>query len=182
MPKHARTFRQLLAEADRIANGYFDPQQKLRRFAESGHPANATYVVLAQNCFVPLSSIPGITPLLRRFVRGDLDTSPGSPDQHLLKTYWSHLDAARDEIIRQLATEGPCPGVAETARNHPAWPAVGLAESEDQLRSLLTIQFERISQARIPWLGVDSSTHYLPIPGGLCVHVDWFWHGSCRTR
>ncbi len=176
MPKHARTFRQLLAEADRIAKGYFDPQQKLRRLAESGHPPDAALVVLAQNCFVPLDSMPGSAPMLRRFVRGDLNLQSGTDDERLLKTYWSHLDAARDEIARQLATEAPISTVTENARHHPAWPAVGLAESQDQLRSLLTLQFERLSRARIPWLGVDSSTHYLPIPGGVCVLVDWFWH------
>jgi hypothetical protein len=174
--KSRPTYRQLVEEAERYAGHYFDPAEIARRVEEAGQCADAAFVVLAQNRFVPLDSISGSAAMLRRFVQGRLDLRDADEWQ-LLKEYWACLDGARERVSRLLAVEGPGQAVTELARSHGAWPAVGLANSEGEFRSLLLLQFERICQARVPWQGVDSSTNYLPMRSGVCVLVDWFWHG-----
>ena len=63
------------------------------------------------------------------------------------------------------------------AREHETWPALALVGSEQEMRTVMVEQFERMRRARIAWRGVDSSTYDFPMSGGVYVLVVWFWHG-----
>jgi hypothetical protein len=71
----------------------------------------------------------------------------------------------------------PTASVKAAAQGKQTWPAVGVAESEADMRSLLMTQFEAIRRRDVAWRCVDSSTYPTPKPNGIYVVIDWFWHG-----
>jgi hypothetical protein len=168
------TLRQLANEAARYAKFYFEHPGRAPMLADAGHAADAAFVVLARNQFVPLDSIPGCAGMLRKFVRG---TPLDQTEDAILRDYWSRLDAAEASLTKMLETDGPAAAAYAQARERETWPAVGLAGSETELRTLMNEQFERMRRARIAWRGVDSSTYNFPMRGGAYVLVVWFWHG-----
>lgn len=173
--KHDLTLRQLAGEAARYARFYFDHAERTRMLAQAGQAASAEYVVLAKNQFVPLDSILGCAAMLRKFVRGARSPLNQAEDA-ILRDYWSRLDAATGSLAKVLKTDGPSAGAYAQARERETWPAVGLAGSEEELRTLMIEQFERIRRARIAWRGADSSTYVFPMRGGVYVLVIWFRH------
>lgn len=172
--KHERTLRQLGEQAVRYARFYFDPAERARWRATVDTSGDASYAVLLVNRFVPADSMTATASMLRRFVRG---THLYEPETQLLQAYWGALDASKKQLHTSLVAGDPTLAVQATASALPTWPAVGLARSEDEMRSLLVLQFERIRQNRIPWRGADSHTYPIDTRGGIYVLVDWFWHG-----
>ena len=161
-------------EAARYANFYFEHSERARMLSDAGHAADAGYVVLVRNQFVPIDAVQGCATMLRRFVRG---TRLDAAEDALLRDYWSRLDAAQASLTKMLEADGPGAPAFVHARERETWPAVALAESEEAMRTLMVEQFERMRRARIAWRGVDSSTYDFPMRGGVCVLVVWFWHG-----
>ena len=172
--KHPPTPRHLKEKAARYAKFYFDPVERARILTELGHSSTALYVVLAVNNFTPLPALPGCAAMLRRFVRG---MKLNQMETQLLDEYWHYVGSAHGHLLEMLGAGQPIAAVKSAGSRMETWPAVGLAESEQELSSLLVQQFERIRQNRINWVGVDSNTYYHLVPGGACVEVIWFWHG-----
>lgn len=175
MPRnHDLNLRQLSDEGARYAKFYFEHPERAQMLAAAGHATDAAYVVLVRNHFVPIDAIPGCASMLRRFVRG---TRLDPAEDALLRDYWSRLDAAQASLTRMLEADGPAAATFAHARERETWPAVALAGSEEEMRTLMVEQFGRMRRARIAWRGVDSSTYDFPMHGGVYVLVVWFWHG-----
>ena len=130
--------------------------------------------MVAVNRFLPLDYVPLSAQVLRRYGRG---INPDPTDLQTLETYWREIDTSLKRLHDLLAGGEPVPMVRTTAAALPTWPAVGVAESEEALRSLLMLQFERIRQKRISWNRADGSTYPFAAPGGLCLLIDWARHG-----
>ena len=172
--KHEKTLRHLNVEAERYAKFCFDPEQQ-RRWRESvGKPDGASYAVVAANRFLPLDGIPESAQSLRRYGRG---TDPDVTDLRTLQAYWREIDDSLKRLHESLAGGEPIPAVQATAAALPTWPAVGVAASEDVLRSLLLLQFERMRQKRISWNLADGSTYPIATPDGVYLLIDWARHG-----
>jgi hypothetical protein len=172
--KHEKTLRQLNVEAERYAKFCFDPQER-RKWQESvGNPNGASYAVLAVNRFLPLDSLPESVLILRRYSRG---TNLDAADLQTLRDYWHAIDDGLKRLHKLLVEGEPVPAVKANAATLRTWPAVGLAESEDALRSLLMLQFERIRQKRISWDRADGSTYPTPTRDGMYLLIDWARHG-----
>ena len=172
-----KSLKQLAGEATRYAALYFDPIEQVRMLDEAGQPVDGDYAVLVVNRFVPIDWVADCDTMLRRFTRhggNGLDAA-----QHeALKDYWRELDAGARHLCDAFEVGEPTQEVAAAARRQPAWPAVGVAASEDDMRELLVRQFETMRHADVLWRCVDSSTYPRPKPNGIYVLVDWFWHGS----
>lgn len=175
VPKRSgKTFRQLTEEAAHYAAFYFNSEERARMMSYAGCSPDAHYVVLARNQFVPLDALPGSAAMLKKYVRG---TGLDEQERGLLRDYWSLLDREQLSVAATIENVGPTEAACRLTRESEAWPAIGLAGSEEQLRALLIAQFECIRQARIPWLNVDCNTHTWPMYGGAYTSVLWFWHG-----
>jgi hypothetical protein len=118
--------------------------------------------------------MPESVPVLRRYGRG---TNLDSIELQVLKDYWHAIDDGLKQIHKLLVDGEPIPVVQATATELSTWPAVGVAESEDTLRSLLMLQFERIRQKRISWNLADGSTYPMPTRDGMYLLIDWARHG-----
>lgn len=172
--KHEKTLRRLNVEAERYAKFCFDPEEQ-RQWRESvGNAQGTSYAVVAVNRFVPLDSVPQTVPVLRRYGRG---TNLDAAELQTLKDYWHEIDDGLKQLHKLLVDGEPIPAVQSTATALRTWPAVGVAESEDALRSLLMLQFERIRQKRISWDRADGSTYPTPTRDGMYLMIDWARHG-----
>ena len=171
--RHEATLRQLGDEAARYAQFYFDPKERTRILSECGRQEGGMWAVLIENQFVPLDGMPAIAPVLRRLARGaPLDDS----ETLSLKEYRSTLSNAVNQLNAELVAGQPTAAVKATAKSLPAWPAVTLVESQEEMRSMLLTQFERMRQKRIAWRS-DNSTYSIPTRNGVYVFVQWFWNG-----
>lgn len=168
-----KSLRQLSGEATRYAEWYFDPAEQVRMLQQEGRPVDGDYALLVMNRFVPIDWVPDSATILRRFVRGTLAPA----EMKTVKEYWGKLESTIKELGAMFEAGEPTAHVKAAARDRRTWPAVGVAESETELRSLLMTQFEAIRRGDIAWQCVDSSTYPRPKPDGIYVLVDWFWHG-----
>lgn len=177
MPKSSeKPFHQLTSEAERIAKFHFGPAQQKAWLEQECCRVDGEFTVIAMNRFVPIDALPGSAAMLRKFVRGGgngLDTAGTA----LLKEYWRELELGAKELSAALESGESASTIKGRARTRETWPAVGVIDSESDMRSLLWIQFEAIRQNKIAWRCVDSSTYVRRTPGGVYVLVDWFWHG-----
>ena len=167
---------QLASEATRYAECCFDPVQQAEMLEQEGRSVDADYAVLLKNRFVPIDWVPDSTTVLRTFVRGGGDALDAA-EMETLKEYWRELESAVKELSAMFEAGEPTASVKAAARGRQTWPAVGVAESEAEMRSLLMTQFETIRRNDIAWQCVDSSTYPRPKPDGIYVVIDWFWHG-----
>jgi len=172
--KHEKTLRQLNAEAERYAKFCFDPEERRRWQQGVGKPGGTSYAVVAVNRFLPLESMPGSVLVLRRYGRG---TSLDAAELQTLKNYWHEIDDGLKELHKLLVDGEPISAVQAAAAALRTWPAVGVAQSEEALRSLLILQFERIRGKRIPWGQADGSTYPTPTRDGMYLLIDWARHG-----
>lgn len=174
MPQpHEATLRQLGDEAARYAQFYFDPKERIRMLSACGRQEGGMWAVLIENQFVPLDGMPEIAPVLRRLGRGTrLDDS----EMLLLEEYRSTLSNGVRRLHVELVAGQPAEAVKAIAQSLSSWPAVALVESQDEMRSMLLTQFERMRQKRIAWRA-DSSTYSIPTRNGAYFFIQWFWHG-----
>jgi hypothetical protein len=171
---HDLTLRQLEQVAARHAKFYFGSEYRTRMLSERAWSADGTYSVLASNQFVPLKTMPASATVLRRFVRGTrLDPS----EREVLDAYWDMLGRSVKQLSEGLKAGEPTVCLKEAAQALQTWPAVGVVTSEEEMRGLLMVQFERMRQKRIAWRGVDSSTYPAAARDCTYVLVEWFWHG-----
>lgn len=171
-----KTLKQLSGEAARYAEFYFDRANQVRMWEDAGCPVDADYAVLAMNRFIPIDWVPASAAMLRKFVRGGTSGFDES-ENDALKEYWRELEAVTATLSTAFEAGEPTAAVKATARGQPTWPAVGVADSEVDMRALLMEQFELLRLHRVEWQCVDSSTCPHPKPDGIYVVVDWFWHG-----
>lgn len=172
--KHEKTLRQLNVEAECYAKFCFDPEER-RRWQESvGNPKGTQYAVMAVNRFLPLDGMPESVLVLRRYGRG---TTLDTVELQTLKDYWQKIDDGLKRLHKLLVEGEPISDVKAAAAALRTWPAVGVAESEDALRSLLMLQFERMRQKRISWDQADGSTHSTATRDGMYLLIDWARHG-----
>ena len=171
-----KSLNQLAGEAARYAGFYFDPVQQAEMLEQAGRPVDADYAVLVMNRFVPIDWVPNSVSVLRRFVRGG-GNALDPAEMETLKEYWRELDSATKELSAMFEAGEPTASVKAAARGHQTWPAVGVAESEAEMRSLLMTQYEAIRRSDVTWQCVDSSTYPTPKPDGIYVLIEWFWHG-----
>ncbi|HEV7300114.1 MAG TPA: hypothetical protein VGN72_12165 [Tepidisphaeraceae bacterium] len=168
--KHEKTLRQLNVDADRYAKFCFDPQEQ-RRWRESvGRPDSVSHAVVVANRFVPLDAMPDSVPVLRRYARG---RNPDATELQTLKDYWREIDDGLRQLHKLLGDGEPVSVVQATASALRTWPSVGVATSEDELRALLMLQFERMRQKRISWDQADGSTYPLRTRDGMYLLIDW---------
>lgn len=112
--------------------------------------------------------------MLRRYARG---TNPDDTESQTLKDSWREIDDGVKRLHKLLVDGESFAAVQAIAAALPTWPAVGVAESEDALQSLLMLQFERIRQDRISWNLADGSTYPTPTHDGMYLLIDWARHG-----
>lgn len=166
---------QLSGEATRYAEFYFDPVEQARMLEQEGRPVDADYAVLVMNRFVPIDWVPDSATVLRKFVRGG--NSLDAAEEETLKEYWHELESTVKELSAMFEAGEPTANVKAAARRQQTWPAVGVAESEAEMRSLLMTQYEAMCRSDVAWQRVDSSTYPRLKPDGIYVLIDWFWHG-----
>jgi hypothetical protein len=164
----------LAGEATRYAEFYFDPVEQARMLEEQGRPVCGDYAILVKNRFVPIDRVPDSAAVLRKFVRGNaLDAA----EMETLTEYWRELESAVEELSAMFERGEPTAIVKAASRGKQTWPAVGVAESKADMRSLLMTQYEAIRRCDVAWRCVDSGTYPMPKPDGIYVLIDWFWHG-----
>jgi hypothetical protein len=168
--KHEATLRQLNERATDYARFCFNEHERRRWLASVGKQGGTAYAVLVVNRFVPLDAMPAATPVIRRWGRG---MNVDAADLLTLRQYWAALDAAAERLHQSLVAGDASPAVRASAVASPTWPAVGIGDTEEALRSLLMLQFERIRQARISWATADGSTCPTPTRDGMCLIIDW---------
>jgi len=93
-----------------------------------------------------------------------------------MKAFWAEVDSIQNELSTAFKSGSATPEVALAAQHAATWPAIGVAASEEEMRSILLAQFQVISRNGIQWQGVDSSTHTWRKPNGIYVSVEWFYH------
>jgi hypothetical protein len=167
---------QLSGEATRYAEFYFDPVEQAGMLEQAGRPVDADYAVLVMNRFVPIEWVPDSAAVVRKFVLGS-GNALDPAEKATLEEYWGELESSVEELSAMFEAGEPTASVKAAARGQQTWPAVGVAESEAEMRSLLMTQFEAIRRSGIHWRCVDSSTYPQPKPDGIYVLIDWFWHG-----
>ena len=112
--------------------------------------------------------------MLHRYGRGvHFDAS----EHQALKEYWEVLDGALQRLHTSLVEGESVSAVEATAAALQSWPAVGVAQSEEAMRSLLMLQFERMRQKRIAWNLADGSTYPTRTRDGMYLLIDWARHG-----
>lgn len=130
--------------------------------------------MVVSNRFVPIEIIPAVAHVLHRYGRG---TNLDAAELQTLEEYWGEIDRAVKRL-HELLVDGEAASVVQAiAKTLPTWPALGVAESEESLLSLLTLQFERIRQKRISWTLADGSTYPTPTRDGMYLLIDWARHG-----
>ena len=159
-------------EAAQCAAICFDPLERVRRLAGAGRAADAPFAVLARNQFVPLPALPESAGALR--LRGGGVALP-EPDQLALDEYAATLDLGVDAAIVALRAGERHEEVKQVCRKGASWPAVGLAESETELRTLLALQFAEMRKSGIAWRGVESGVYSVPTPEGMFMVIDFYW-------
>ena len=159
-------------EAAQCAALCFDPAERERRLAAVGRAPDDRFAVLARNQLVPLTAVPGSGVALCRRAEGDaLDEG----EQRALNEHAHELDLAVDAATGELRGGGSHEQVKAACRTRASWPAVGLAESEEELRQLLSLQFERMRADGVAWRGMGGGIFSVPTPGGMVLLIDFYW-------
>ena len=174
--KHEKTLRQLNEEAEGYARFCFDPDEQRRWREGVGKPGSTSYAVVVANRFVPLESVPASAAVLRRYGRG---TNLATAELQTLRQYLDEIDGSLKRLHSALVAGEAIPVVRATGEALPTWPAVGVAESEDALRSLslLMLQFERIRRKRISWNRAEGSTYPIATNDGMYFLIDCARYG-----